>query len=877
MKATALYALLSTIIALPVVSQSAPGLKNEKFESDFRGWSRSGNVSLSGRGTVKLDCDVKDKFTVLQQKVQGVRIGDVIEFEADLKSSQLGSQIIICEGGNWGSKKVLFSAKGYYKNKDKWQTLSIRKEIKELPVYVGVGLYRAAKQELFVRAITIKKIDKVTSLTLREAADPWDPMFKPSSRIFDKQVFKDAGGVEIYAAGNEYAIAAVMVYNPTADDIYAKVKAKPNNALAKQIPAGRLEIREAVHIRARLGQLVADPLPLISQDNVISIPAGETRQIWLELFTGTLSPGKYSLELEVEPLRLPESAAIPVNFNVMNFRLPEYQSRDIITWDCSLSRSKGILRDKLLETLRSHRVNTFHILAEMPAKFKGSGEMVGKPDFTELDDILNVIGKKNTKVWLRGGNFLRKKNTDAILDSVDGVGIKLYSNQWKVALRHWVEAVRDHMHTLGYDKSQWCFYPYDEYVGEYYLKFVNELREIDPTLKVFADPCGVKKENSDYDSLLKLAEQKKFDILCPSFGKYYPNDKYVKISKKMKDLGIKQYFYSCPVVQKRLSPVNFYRVQGWRMFDYELDGGGYWTSIGLGGNKRWGGNPWNDFDDKQASPVTVYHNSLQVVPSRRWQAFRAGLEDYCYIELLEKSLSRPQIYELFGESGPQKDRDYEKICDLRRRMSNRILALSGHDRIDFPREKATLAKSKRKYVLGSDMKEPEKLELILKNYLKAAKNASSLPQPLQKLVVSNASKAESLVNAGKFAPASMPEGIEKIAVEYAGQLNPESIKLSDGGSTGKLRLYNVSLPYSQWVAIQAEKNAEPCEISVYILSEYGRFKANQANTVQLPSGKAVDVEVIFGKNDIVSGQVELNIIPLDHLNKGAVRKINIQN
>ncbi len=872
---------VAVLSAGTLVANDVDTVLNDTFQKGLEGWGLKGKVSFSKPHYIDLDCNVKGKFTAIQRRLKNIRVGDVLELCVEMKSDSTGGQAIICEGGKWGEKQALFSyKKGYYRNKGQWQKVIVRKRITALPVYIGAGLYKAPEQVLQVKSIQVDKLKKMDSITLREAANPWNTTFMPHSDIYDKAIFKPYGAVNVYAAGNEYAVAAIMAYNPLKENIYVTARLQPENASATGIGMKNIFIREALHIRARLGQLTADPLPLISRDQIVSLPSGECRQLLVEFYTGNLTPGTYKYKLSIKGLDDHESVEIPVNFTVLPFSLTRRHPLDIMTWDCSLANSKGDLQVKILDMLRSGRVNTFHVLAEMKARFKSTGAMVGSPDFSELDRLLKVLGTENIQVWLRGGRYFRSRNDNKVLSTVDGKGIKIYSPEWRLAFKSWLIAVRDYMEAKGYKKSQWCFYPFDEYLGKHYLKIMDEIRNVDPGMRIFANPADPRKENSSFENIMKMAENKNFDILCPVFGKYYPRNGYDKVSEKLKQLGIKQYFYYCPVVQKRLSPINFYREMGWRMYHYDFDGGGYWTSTGIGtarGKGDWGGNPWNDFDAKTASPVTIYNFATEVVPSRRWLAFRAGLEDYCYIAILQQHLSRVELDKLLGESSGMPRRSYYDIQNLREKMINKILGAKRKSPICFEKPDMVADNWKWNYLVGRDLKESMRLKLMLENYLQAAPGHLHLPIHMQKEVTENSKLCKELLRRKKVSADMMPEGLEKIGVEYNKIINPENITVDKNGKAViRLKLYNLAVPYSVWAAVQMTADGRPVNLPLEILNGKKKFKTNEAGMVQIPANSSTEIEITIPEKNVRSDSLELIIFPLDHLNNGAIREIKIK-
>ena len=98
-----------------------------------------------------------------------------------------------------------------------------------------------------------------------------------------------------------------------------------------------------------------------------------------------------------------------------------------------------------------------------------------------------------------------------------------------------------------------------------------------------------------------------------------------------KSTGKPVWTYTCSINMKSLDPLDYYRLKPWRAWKLGLNGVCYWAY------NSWRGDPWNDFDGEIGDCGAVYNGPLGPVTSRRWEAWREGLEDYLYLHLLKSA------------------------------------------------------------------------------------------------------------------------------------------------------------------------------------------------------------------------------------------------
>ncbi len=106
--------------------------------------------------------------------------------------------------------------------------------------------------------------------------------------------------------------------------------------------------------------------------------------------------------------------------------------------------------------------------------------------------------------------------------------------------------------------------------------------------------------------------------------------------------GTQWWTYANPplYMPSKASPYHYYRLPVWRTWREGMTGfsiwtfkGGRWNNTGKGPN--WGMVYQSDTDD---CPPQVSRQEL-VVPSKRWEACREGVEDYVYLHMLRSAIS----------------------------------------------------------------------------------------------------------------------------------------------------------------------------------------------------------------------------------------------
>lgn len=453
--------------------------------------------------------------------------------------------------------------------------------------------------------------------------------------IYDVQKPLKAKNHIFLRAPQNYLIYAALMIRNTGKKLLA---VKP--ALFDKTLQNNIIIRDTVSIRSRGKVLFADILPKLFPDALLLIPAGETRQLFLEINTKGLNPGIYNNKVNLINVDNSVVSSANIKLDVTNLKLPKKLTMDMLVWDCSLRRIKDKkYAEKLAKVLGEAGVNAFHVLEKVDIKFNRKGEIVGIPNFSKLDFVLDIIKPYKGFALLRacrifvqsGGPSTKPNRRYSKLRSVKAVDGRIEYNSlaWHNALHNYIKALSSHMAKKGWTKEEWAFYPYDEYIGVYFSEFAQTVKKIDPKIMFFANWKRAGSEEA-----LRNKIKNEIDIFTP-FDQDYYNSKQRKLFEELKPYLKKRWSYFCPHAQLGISPTRKYRIMGWNTFAWGIDGACYWSATGLDGIK-WSGDPWDDTDGTYSNETTLYISDGNVTESRRWMGMKSASRDHALFITAQK-------------------------------------------------------------------------------------------------------------------------------------------------------------------------------------------------------------------------------------------------
>ncbi|RKY37797.1 MAG: hypothetical protein DRP73_01195 [Candidatus Omnitrophota bacterium] len=518
----------------------------------------------------------------------------------------------------------------------------------------------ASLQESFIKEE--KKKWNLRKYTIWRYEDPWA---KKISHDIKPQKEQDIKEVEIELAQNETESSVIMVTN------YSPEETLQLHIILPNLPY--LKIHESIYVMSRKGGLVPDPLPELPESNIISVPPLQTKQLWFMVNSKELKPGIYTHKIIFEPLIYPERKSLLLKIKVWDFKLPTSLPLRVFTWDYRKDK-------ELVKMMIDHRINVFMLgwmgKRENPypkVVCNSNGKVVNKLNFSGFDSDIELI-KKHGMILMECCGVIKKT-----VITEDGKVVPYGSKIWQKGMEKWLKELVKYMKGKGLNYNDWALYAFDEYIGHEFITLGKLVRRVDPKIQIFADP----NQPFSLEDAKKVAPY--IDIFCPS-GWLVSMDECREGMEYLRKTTREIWCYSTGMGQRSYSPLAIYRSIGWKVWKWKLNGWGHWCLTHCAPYRE-----WTDFTgDIRGCPTMVYSYTEKNGPvtSRRFEAFRDGLEDYAYLFLLDKLSKQKMIPRKLQskvkevlEKAPEeilKNRNNFTLYSLwRKRIAELILELKG--------------------------------------------------------------------------------------------------------------------------------------------------------------------------------------------------------
>ena len=374
---------------------------------------------------------------------------------------------------------------------------------------------------------------------------------------------------------------------------------------------------EASPINTAGGQVRADPLiPLRSGELVLD--PGESKQIWLSISAQDAAPSTFTGAVTFDAHTGSSwTATIPFHIRIWPAEMPLRQNIFVTNWAYLNWRVIENKPDKAVQDLRSHHTNLFTLHpAHLPWPTNSKGRW--SIDYTEFDKVISHY--QNTDRFLF---FLHFNETR--LRTLKGAA-PFMTQAWKALFTRWIEDWTKHLLAIGISHERFYFYPVDEPRNAEEEEVLHEtahlIKSIDPHLQTYTTHTGTAPiDNSRLMSVIDV-----FQVLVNQLSG--PLAKAVKSSKR------ELWSYSAGGGGKDGDPIGFYRSQAWKAFKAGATGIGFWAYADTGGK----GSAWNDLDGSRPDYAVIYDDDMDIISSKRWEAWREGVEDYELLRQAKKKL-----------------------------------------------------------------------------------------------------------------------------------------------------------------------------------------------------------------------------------------------
>ena len=444
--------------------------------------------------------------------------------------------------------------------------------------------------------------------------------------------------IEIAAAVNELEAAALLVRSVFFDDDVdlrielgevERIEGERENPLRRS----HIRIAEALMIPTRAHGVTADPVSTLGNAGVFHLPVSETREIWFEADTAGLSPGLYRIPVQIHPLDY--EAGILVTSFVLEVRVWDFELPDeipIAVYNFDYTRGLSGNHD-YAEDQRRARTSVFHV-TNIPV-----AEEDGSADFSVLDDRLARLpdnAQAFMEVW-----FMR-------------------AGGWKDNFGPWVRSLAAYMQSQGLDYDRWFLHIFDESASDDFLECATKVKEADPRVRISSTHMA-------HDAERQRLFVPVIDIWMPIYRALDRPELAI-----MKESGKPVWTYDCGTTP--MFSTTRHRFLPWRAWRYDLDGVTLWT---------YSQNNWNDPPYEHNFGQFFGSSHGGTVPSKRWIAWREGLEDYLYLVRYEEELAKrggpaeedEALLALARECGAEDPPGIERYYEVREAIAARILEL----------------------------------------------------------------------------------------------------------------------------------------------------------------------------------------------------------
>lgn len=351
---------------------------------------------------------------------------------------------------------------------------------------------------------------------------------------------------------------------------------------------------------------VADPLILIKES--IKIDPGFTKLFIFRLkgqksgkTTGfisvksTIADKALLLSLEVK------QTSIPIIDFCLNTNVWGYLNYSLLT---------GI-EAKAVHDLQDHHVNTVVVHTKyIPGD-------ITKTDFSRLDDYLGNFSYIENIIL-----FMNYRYDDRRNGGYNG-GVFM-SRKWRKYFRIWHRNLLKSIKKNGYQNANVYLYPFDEPHSkveiENYLSFIKWAKKSVPGIKFF--------------STFQNAEAIRILLPLVDVAQVSDYSNFLDSLPKAPNTKIWIYFSAS---SRAASPYRQYRLKAWEAYKNNYQGIGFW-SYADGGQPPYEKNLINDSEVPPLNKHTVIYTdeNKNIISSRRWEAFKLGIEDFEILKFYEK-------------------------------------------------------------------------------------------------------------------------------------------------------------------------------------------------------------------------------------------------
>ncbi|MDD2707288.1 MAG: sugar-binding protein [Verrucomicrobiae bacterium] len=461
--------------------------------------------------------------------------------------------------------------------------------------------------------------------------NPWQAL--PASPLPNPDI-PECREIKLAMGINAHKNASLVLANITPKEMRVNISVKT--------PGVSVVVREAFPVKCFNGMISHDALPLVE---TLRIPPLGSREIWVCANSRGAKPGDYVAKLILSPENF-SACAVNLKIKVNPIELPAKASEVPLftgVWDYSdYYRSDPELLRAIIDDLFAHHITCHFIPPETVPypKFNSSGEM--STDYSRLDNLLSFYKIERPKMFAFPG-----LNCKAF-------GKNTLDEEWRKNFSRWLPDFVAQLKKRGLDHNHFFLQLMDETTSEKHRRLAACVKSIDPNIRIFVNPTA----HSTYEEIVQFAPY--VDFWAPYFFFFEKNSKIHDLLRKKGD-GYWNYANPPGGVPKLNSPYTDYRMIPWLTWRDGMRGTGFWVYLRYP-DISWRENEiesipyflqdgkmcrrgdkacWDVVYLRKYAPPEVSQKEA-VIPSKRWEAWREGMEDYMYLDILQKALAQAE-------------------------------------------------------------------------------------------------------------------------------------------------------------------------------------------------------------------------------------------
>lgn len=508
----------------------------------------------------------------------------------------------------------------------------------------ALGLERLAELEREMRqAVYKERATFQRDLDVR-LADPW----RLATPIDAAPLLSSDGGIDLPQGG--HGAIALAVEHAEEQTVRVRVSTE---VLGDKKDALRLSLFEVAMVTRADGVRQGDPL-LPLREGGLEVASGQSRQLWLDVAALGDAIGKHTLRVRLMVVigGRPVSRVVDIPVRVWAVPPPQVVPSTVVWGYLDSPPIRGLSKVAAADML-AHGVTTAVLpAADLPWPTPGTtvtGSTIG--DYRKFDTVMESL--KGHRQHL----FFLAVNSDS-LNRTFGKKHVFLSDSWKVLFSEWIREWSSRLKQSGVGYDAFALYPVDEpHKGseqKALIEVARLIKAIDPKIRVYTT---LSQPEVLTESLIEVVDI--FQLNGPALAP--------AIIARLKDRDKQVWAYSTLGGGKAGNPASFYRAQAWEAFSLGLTGFGFWAYADVGSS----GTAWNDTDDEHPDYAVIYEGNLGIVSSKRWEAWREGVQDFALLSAAmahAHSEAERETVRTLAVEGRRALGDFAKFVSIRRKL-----------------------------------------------------------------------------------------------------------------------------------------------------------------------------------------------------------------